>query len=189
MFGAVGLYQVEMLVFLFRSGWMSRSKAFETFYCKHHASIYKLVYRYVGNHHDTENIVQDLFLELLEQFDGLSESNRFVWIYQKAQNRRRNFIRGENRRGKREHHFYEASAQHQAPSDFERRDLILRALMKMSPDKASLLELTHLSKLSKEEIAEVMGIQLSSLSKLQKRAEKYFLQAYESLTKGGTGES
>lgn len=162
---------------------------FEAFYLAHHHTVYKLVYRYVSSHADTENIVQDLFLELLSQFGQLPREQRLHWLYNKARNKRRSFIRGEQRRRQRDEAFVAAQSGIQGPTDFERRDLILRVLTMIPEDKADLLELCHLSGLQREDIAAVMGIQESSLPKLLARAERYFYNAYKDLHRGDERES
>ena len=167
---------------------MFESDVFEEFYLAHYSSIYKLVYRYVFSHTDTENVVQDVFLELLKVSKSLPESQWLQWSYNKARNKRRSFTRSEKRRRQRDSSFFEMKESHHSPIDLERRDLIARALSKMPSDKADLLELSHLSGISSDEIARIMEVKVGSLPKLLKRAEKYFLKAYQSLVKGDTSE-
>lgn len=156
------------------------SEEFEQVYLAHYKDLYRFVFRYVLAHEDTENIVQEVFLEFLGEMVRLPSSAYVRWLYQKARNKRRSYYRTLNRRKIREKVYSEGKQREVIPA-LEERDLIRKALASIPPDKADLIELCHLSKLSDAEVALRMGLKESSVPKLLSRAEVYFFRAYQDL--------
>ena len=167
---------------------MLASDGFEAFYMQHYQSLFKMVYRYISSPQDCENIVQDVFLEMLENFASIPESQRVIWAYNKTRNKRRSFVRSQQRSQRRVEQLWRTRKKYQSPDDFERRELIQKSLLQMPPDKADLLELSHLTTLSQQEIAQILGVSSGSVSKLLQRAEQYFYRSFKALQDGEPGE-
>lgn len=74
-------------------------KALEELYNKYSASIYRIAYRYTGNHEDAEEITSDVFVKIWQKarsFKG--ESSISTWIYRITVNTALDY-RKKNRKG------------------------------------------------------------------------------------------
>lgn len=70
--------------------------AFQTLVEQHRSMVYRIAYQFAGNHHDAEDIAQDVFIKVYRSLDQFrSDSQLSSWLYRIAMNacidhRRRN---------------------------------------------------------------------------------------------------
>jgi len=165
----------------------SESSDFDKFYLANYQKLYRLVSYGIPVQQDIQNIVQDAFLEFYEVYQDLPKEEWLTWIYNKARNKRRAFVRGEKRRSLRDVLFLQGFFRFRGDDvegRFENRELIRKALSQLPEDKVFLLELHYLSSMSSSEIAAILNVESSSIPKLLQRARQYFCRAFQSLNEG-----
>ncbi len=75
--------------------------AFDEFVRRYKDRVYGVVYRFLGNHEDAQDVSQEVFLRAyqgLSQFEGRSKV--YTWLYTIAGNLARNRLRDSGRRGR-----------------------------------------------------------------------------------------
>jgi RNA polymerase sigma-70 factor (ECF subfamily) len=73
--------------------------AFETLTRRYAAELYGFVFRFVGNHAATEDLVQETFLQVHLSADTFDADRQFKpWLYTIAANKARDFLRSRGRR-------------------------------------------------------------------------------------------
>ncbi len=61
--------------------------AFQALVERHRALVYRVAYQYAGNHHDAEDIAQDVFLKVYRSLDRFRQDAQFTsWLYRIAMN-------------------------------------------------------------------------------------------------------
>lgn len=61
--------------------------AFQVLVERHRAMVYRVAYQYAGNHHDAEDIAQDVFLKVFRSLDRFRQDAQFTsWLYRIAMN-------------------------------------------------------------------------------------------------------
>jgi len=167
--------------------------AFEDLYHQHYATVYRLLYRMVGD--EADDLAQEVFCRLYWQPPDESGNLR-AWLCRVATNLGYNHLRSQRRRRHWEDIFERArrlagsadtitrldvSAERQDDCDSARR--VLSSLRRRD---AQILVLRY-SGLTYREIARVTGIAQGSVGTLLSRAERAFGAAYVSMY-GGAGE-
>ena len=141
---------------------------------------------FVQSYADAEDLAQDVFIELFESLPGFrNESKLSTWIYRIAVNKSLNFVR----RRKREVllnnlYFWNKDSNslalgqavspegEQAMLDAERSKQLKLAINKLAENQRVALILSRYQELSYKEIAEVMGVSVSSVESLLFRAKE-----------------
>ncbi len=73
-------------------------QAFEQLVREHQSMVYSICCSIVRNHHDAEDVMQDVFLQAYQKLSQLKEPNKFPqWLLRIAQNRSRSFLRHQKR--------------------------------------------------------------------------------------------
>lgn len=61
--------------------------AFVTLVERHRAMVYRVAFQYVGNHHDADDIAQDVFIKVHRSLSGFRRDSQFTsWLYRVAMN-------------------------------------------------------------------------------------------------------
>ena len=61
--------------------------AFQALVERHRGLVYRVAYQYAGNHHDAEDIAQDVFLKVYRSLDRFRQDAQFTsWLYRIAMN-------------------------------------------------------------------------------------------------------
>lgn len=61
--------------------------AFQVLVERHRALVYRVAYQYAGNHHDAEDIAQDVFVKVFRSLDRFRQDAQFTsWLYRIAMN-------------------------------------------------------------------------------------------------------
>jgi RNA polymerase sigma factor (sigma-70 family) len=67
---------------------------FKTLYDRHSGPLFRFIYRFTVNRESTEEILHDIFAELLSgKFKGGEDSNLKSWLYTLAKNKSLNFLK------------------------------------------------------------------------------------------------
>src|SRR6188472_3661148 len=63
------------------------SSAFQTLVERHRAMVYRVAYQFAGNHHDAEDIAQDVFIKVFRSLDRFRYDAQLTsWLYRIAMN-------------------------------------------------------------------------------------------------------
>jgi len=149
------------------------------------APLVAILTRLTGNQSEAEDIVQETFLKLYRRH--LIIRNPAGWLYRSAFRLGLNALRREKRRDRWHKNAYSAGVLPSTPDvqlqSLEQQALARRVLVRMRERLARVLILRH-SGLSFLEIAEIIGINVSSVGTMLNRAEKDFEKNYLKLSKG-----
>lgn len=180
------------------------SKAFRTLVEQYQNHVLNTCYRFVLNREDAEDIAQEVFVEVyrsISRFKGKSKLS--TWIYRIAVNKSLDFIRKEKRK-KRSSQKKESLdsgedrnillSDHDGDPEqsfvLEEDLLVLRDAVNRLPEKQQVVfTLSKYDDINNKEIADIMGITLSSVESLMHRAKvnlrkKLFSHFKKDLKKG-----
>ena len=166
-----------------------QSAAFERFYRDHHARIYNLAARIVGDPDDAADITQEVFLRAYTHpFQAGGDVRPEPWLYRIAVNASYDHLR---RRAARPSTSLEAVPEVAAQGDgfaaAETTQLVEGCLAGLTPRYRTALVLKDLHGLSHAEIAEVMGIHQGAARVLLHRARAAFRRAFRGAAPSGAG--
>lgn len=159
------------------------SKAFQQFYKKHFAQIYRFVQLRIGNKVVAEDLVSEIFIKALRAFPSYDENiSTSSWIFTIARNHLANHYRSGGREIADEdiedmpifgEDFIERAAVHQDVT------VLLKTLSVLSEDKQQLIRMKYLEELSYEEMAERLQKEKGALKVATFRAMKDLRRALE----------
>ena len=145
-----------------------------------------IIYRYTGNHHDVEDLAQDIFLKVYKAAPRYVPRAQFkTWLYKVIANhcfnyfrsqKRRSFITSYNQSFPEEDNppLHHAEAQKEQPENVmqqqELRTALTAALSELPDRQRMALILHRFEDLSYKEIANVLGCSLSAVESLLFRA-------------------
>ncbi|MCD6116039.1 RNA polymerase sigma factor [bacterium] len=163
------------------------STAFKQFVEANQDRVVSICYGFLKNKRDAEDTAQEVFIEVyrsIGKFRG--DSKLSTWLYRIAVTKSLDFLRKKKRRGK--FHqlttiFYEHNSDNIAePADAsrpdfdlmenERREILNRAINKLSDDQKTSIVLNKLQGYSYKEVAEIMNKSVSSVESLIYRSTK-----------------
>ncbi|WP_372776575.1 RNA polymerase sigma factor [Mangrovibacterium sp.] len=161
-------------------------KAFRLLVEEHQLMVFRTCLGFVQNRDDAEDLAQEIFVEVyhaLQQFRG--DSKLSTWIYRIAVNRSLNFIRNNKRR-----RFFQSiglrfqgdtnrdvedeswrSRPDQEVENDQKRARLKQAINSLPERQRVAFTLSKLDDLSYQDIAEVMGLSISSVESLIHRAK------------------
>lgn len=125
--------------------------------------VYRLAWRYLGNHHDALEIAQETFARAFEKLDRFDVTRPFSsWLMTVAANLCRDILR---RRGRRPDHYGEeglrlvpgGEAPEDKAADREEVERLRRAVDELDDDKRLAVLLRYFEGMSLKEMAEVTG--------------------------------
>ncbi len=160
-------------------------QAFEQLVAETHDSVYRLLFRFVQNENDAEDLSQEVYLEVfnsIKNFKGKSNIN--TWLYRIGVNKALNFLKKEKKykgnlsivQGKEDEMpeiQVEADRKSEAGFNLENRELfeILNFAMKRLPERQRSAFILHNQEgQSYQLIAEILNTSLSSVESLIFRA-------------------
>ena len=162
-------------------------KAFEELMEEHQKAIYNVAYRIVGNYDDASDVAQDAMIKIFKNLCYFEERSKFTtWMYRIVTNTALDFLK-KNRRNKvisidetisGEENDYgkqlasdEATPQELVEQD-ERKQAVLKALYKLTPEHRAVLVLRDINGLSYDEIANVLMCSEGTVKSRINRARK-----------------
>jgi RNA polymerase sigma-70 factor (ECF subfamily) len=133
---------------------------------RHRALVYRLAYQFAGNHHDADDIAQEVFLKVFRSLKGFRHDAQFTsWLYRIVMNacvdhaRRRNpadpTADGDGELDRREAEAPDPEAHAYAG---ELRVALLAAVERLPPRQRVIFTMRHFEGLKLLEIAEALGL-------------------------------
>ena len=155
------------IILLYRQG--QQEKAFKEIVSTYSERLYWHVRRFLCNHEDTDDLLQDIFLKVwnsLASFRG--ESSLYTWLYRIATNETLNHLRKERIRSALQFESLSAELERKIDEDpFMDGDSLQRELTKAIarlPDKQrTVFIMRYGENMSYEEISEIMGTSVGAL--------------------------
>ncbi|MFQ5903132.1 MAG: RNA polymerase sigma factor [Candidatus Binatia bacterium] len=164
--------------------------AFETLVSRHQTSVLNLIYRFIGNRADAEDLAQEVFLRVWQAARTYKPKAKFTtWIYRitinlcfnelKSTRRKKLFLfrrsRGEVP-GRDDEYFTEHAEKISSPEDLllsaERNRQILNAFQQLPANQRMALVLKRFEGLSYQEIGQILGCSVSAVDSLLVRAKR-----------------
>ncbi|HWN98802.1 MAG TPA: RNA polymerase sigma factor [Blastocatellia bacterium] len=152
--------------------------AFKALYDRYRDRVYNLIFYSLGDELGAEDVLQIVFVKIYRGLPGFRfEASLATWIYRITLNECLN-----QRRGRSAHHIpFEAllgsddemdseAAADQQQAEGERREIIHRAVMELSPKLRAVVALKYLEELSYEEIASVLQCSQGTVASRLNRA-------------------
>ncbi len=142
----------------------SDPEAFAELYERHVRRIYNYIYYRTGDHHDAEDLTARVFQRALLHVGNFEDKGVpfSAWLYRIAHNLVANWHRDRSRRPEvplEDHLHLRAASVHPEVRAIEQeeRELLLRAVRRLPPERQQLLILKFVDRLSNAEIGEIMG--------------------------------
>jgi RNA polymerase sigma-70 factor (ECF subfamily) len=134
--------------------------ALKTIYETTKRSIYSAVYRLTGDHHDTEDILHDVYIRAYEKraLYKKEKAGLHTWIYKLAVNYTLNMLKKKNRWDDTVVVEEVKEGLMEPEHDRDAEELALQVLDKIHPDFRTCLVLRELEDRSYEEIAQILEI-------------------------------
>lgn len=95
--GSVDLTESQGELVLIAAAKKGNREAFDRLYIRYRKVIADLVYRYLGNYHETEELLQEVFIQIflsLDKFKVRPDASFFSWIYRIGINMSINYVKG-----------------------------------------------------------------------------------------------
>jgi RNA polymerase sigma-70 factor, ECF subfamily len=149
-------------------------KQFNNIYQQHYATVFRLVSKFTLGSHETDDIVQDVFVKLYLQIEaGVIVEYPKTWLYKVATNACLNSIG----RNKETHSIENISHLEAGAADSvdlkietdEQQRMLQNALLKLNENERTIVIL-YSEGLSYKEIAEASGVRFSSIGKVLSRS-------------------
>ena len=175
----------EIIARLVRGCQGGDQEAFEQLFGLYRGPVYAYLARTTGDRHLAEDLLQDVFLRLIQNIERYSESGRFeAWLFRIAANRVRDWARRRvksERVGAAGHSDDESRGPNvvdrpvEAPPEVrlvrnEEAELLAAAMETLEPQERQVLMLRHYGDLSFREIADIMGRPLGTVLARSHRA-------------------
>lgn len=139
-------------------------EAFGLLYERHVRKIYNYIYYRTGNHHDAEDITARVFQRALNHVNRFEDKGVpfSAWLYRIAHNLVANWHRDRSRRPVvplEDHIHLQSAGTHPEREAIvsEEREMLLRAVRRLPPERQELLILKFVEKLPNAEIGAIMG--------------------------------
>jgi len=151
--------------------------AFRLLYERYRDRVYNFIFYSIGDQLRAEDILQMVFVKIFRGLPGFRfESSLSTWIYRIALNE---CLNQQRKRGLQQVPFETLLGSDEEPSaaatdlqhaEAERREIVHRALMELSPKLRSVVALRYLEELSYEEIASVLECSAGTVASRLNRA-------------------
>jgi len=151
--------------------------AFRLLYERYRDRVYNFIFYSIGDQLRAEDVLQIVFVKIFRGLPGFRfESSLATWIYRIALNE---CLNQQRKRGIQQVPFEALLGSDEEPSaaatdlqhaESERREIVHRALMELSPKLRSVVALRYLEELSYEEIASVLDCSAGTVASRLNRA-------------------
>ena len=156
---------------------------------RHHKSLYNFFLKQSLRPDSAEDLVQDVFYKMLRHRGTYRGSSKFTtWMYKIAVNTKIDYLR------KHRHRIHETEINDSIPADApspektamdgSEKDLLMRALDRLSDEKREALILKRFENMKYEEIAKVVGCKEGTVKARVHWALRDLAREYRNLTEG-----
>ncbi len=168
-------------------------EAFNELVNRHHAKIYGLAYRMLGNTEDAKDATQETFLEAYKSIKTFRFQSQFgTWLYTVARNTCNQYIRKAKSRNRMLDAYTEETAargmteEREIPErtaiKTEQREVVQAAIDRLPPKQREVVTLYYMQNLKYKEIAEILDCSLGTVASrlnkaiqnLKPKLEKYY---------------
>lgn len=169
----------ENEILLIRAFKKGDKRAFDELFRRHHRKLYLFLFRLLNSKEDAEEIVQDTFLKIWERREDFMETYPFdAFIFQIAKNAFLNLNRKRVNRKVFENHLLFFNERYSTETEdyvlFEETKAILNIIIeKLPPKRKEIFLLRRIEGLSRNEIAERLGISIMTVDNQLLKANKY----------------
>ncbi len=136
-------------------------EAFTRLVCEHKRAVFALAYGKLGNAHDAEDVMQEVFIEAYKNFHKLeNHSAVLAWLFKATGYRCKDHIRRRSRRQRRELEFASPAnpiADGGRAGD-GRAEALIEAIGRLPEKQRGIVMLKHFAMLSYAEIAKMTGL-------------------------------
>lgn len=177
---AASLHDAELL----RAAQEGDQVAFALLYERYHRLVYTVAFRILGQPDDADDVCQEVFLQLHRRPPDLTGSKSLApWLARVTANRAANVLRSRRRS-----RFYwlrwlrldgRNSTSREHEFQYLETAALVRQVLERLPERDRVLLALRASGLSYEEIANALGLRLTSVGTLLARAERRFRQFYQ----------
>ena len=162
-------------------------RAFESLVRRHQRPLVNHLYRQIGRREIALDLAQEVFLKVYLSLSSFDPSYRFTtWLYHIARNVARDELRTRQRRPQfcsSEHGMDRAeTGQQELSEQLARKELVLRALERLSERDRNLVVLRDVESRSYEEIAKLLEMQLGTVKSGLSRARQRFAQHFAAVS-------
>lgn len=146
----------------------SKEKAFDSLVNKYKRRLYHHIRRIVENHDDTDDVLQNTFIKIYENFDLFREDSKlYTWLYRIATNEALNFLKSKKTRniffGNKDNFISNQQSETNEP-DGEQIQKILHKAINQLPEKQKIVFfLRYYEELKYEEISEILATSVGAL--------------------------
>lgn len=159
---------------------------------RHHRGLFDFFAKMTGNRTAAEDLVQDVFFRILKYRGTFRDESRFkAWMFHIARNARADYYRKHGAGTAHVEDVVELMESRFSPPgedlEHEQQALLLEcALLKLAPDKREVLMLSRYQDMKYEQIAELLGCEVSTIKVRVFRAIKELRDIYFRLSNGKT---
>jgi RNA polymerase sigma-70 factor (ECF subfamily) len=184
----------QALVDLCKTRGAKDDRPFEELFRRHQAAVWRVCYYFLGDAHDAEDIVQDVFFKACRGLLGFESRASFrTWINQIAINTCKNELRMRSRRpAVVEEELGDVREPIEMVEGSDRRwqgttgrEELAQALEMLHPDQFTALQLRDLESRSYAEVAHMLGISQSAAKMRVQRARLALRSTLQQLQEGG----
>lgn len=168
------------------------SEAFKELCERKYKDIYFQAYRLVNNHHDAEDVTQNVILKIYRNIAGLQNTYAFTaWLYRMVTNECNNLLR--KRMMRKEDMIYDEESdlrsennreiipeKHMEESEFEK--YVIQLIGKLPRERQRCFYLFYYEGLKYREIAEATGLNMNTIASNIKRAKEMIKREIEQNT-------
>ncbi len=148
--------------------------AFQELFQKFRGLLYSTVYRVLNDHQDTEDIMQEVLMQIWQKAHLYEEvkGKPITWISTMARNRAIDRVRSKQRRSRLNHDFEHETKPLQPEFDEDTSDVVIsgerdrtiqNAVMELSPEQREAIQLAYFNGLTQSEIAERLNEPLGTV--------------------------
>lgn len=170
---------------LIRAAVAGQTEAFGELVRRYQDRLYTAVVHIVGCRVEAEDVVQDAFVQAYVKLQTFKQNSRFyTWLYRIAFNvsisrRRRRKVEvsvEESRELTGQEPLDEGTAPGEPLEEAERRELLRRAMARLSEEHRSIIVLRHMEECSYEDIAQILEISVGTVRSRLHRARAALLE-------------
>jgi RNA polymerase sigma-70 factor (ECF subfamily) len=158
--------------------------SYEALYAAHHGEVLRLCHLLLANHHDAEEIAQEVFLKVYQQLQNMKQTETMMWrpwlirvSVNACRDRRRSgwwkLWRGANEEYQEANYPDSSRTPEEMVLSRETQGRIWCAFEKLSARQREVFVLRHVDEWSTEEVAEMLGITTGSVKRYLFRAARH----------------
>jgi RNA polymerase sigma factor (sigma-70 family) len=156
-----------------------------TLFERHHVALFNFFYKLTGQRAMSEDLVQDVFFRILKYRQSYRPGTGFrAWMYQIARNARVDLLRRQHPEISWEPEMSPAFVPEDQPQQDQQAFLLRTALLELPEEKREVLVLSRFQDLKYEQIAEILGCELSTVKVKVHRALHELRDIFQKLEAG-----